>query len=300
VFQPLNIGRRLLVFMLLATLYEVGVMLVVNQVESASWPEGNEITAVLGILLGMLLVFRTHATYDRWWEGRKLWGQLTNDIRNLALKTRAHAAIDDAERRSFARLLAAFPYALQLRLRDDPDKQMPAEFGSFDTTFPHLPGYIAEQVHAKLNDWNRQGKLRDTIWPLDHHARALMDICGGCERIHTTPLVPSLSALSRYGVLLYVLAGPWAIEFDLGWSGLPAIWIATGFFIGMELAAEAIEDPFGRDGDDLPLERYCDAMAAFVRATLDDPTFKWAPVESTHLSPPNDTSVIGNRRIEYQ
>lgn len=208
-FETLYIGRQLFWWTLWSTIYGIAAIFTVQWLDWPRWSAGNEVTAGLALILGILVVFRTHSTYDRWWEARRLWGDLTNNVRNLALKVRAHAAIDDSERREFSRILAHFPDALRLRLRDEDDRRAVLDAGFDSAAFPHPTGYLAGLVHSRLNRWNREGKLDDTIWVLDHHARALMDVCGACERIHFTPLVSSFCALTQYGIALYVIASPW-------------------------------------------------------------------------------------------
>jgi putative membrane protein len=269
-FPTLHIARRLGRWLLFLLTYDLSVMLLADRLRLPTWTAGNEVTAILGFALGVLVVFRNNAAYDRWWEGRKLWGQLINELRNLALKARAHAALDESQRRAFAQLLAAFANALRLRLRGE--KTLPTFPGlpHSPTMLSHGPGYVAGLIHNTLNDWNRRGCLAGTIWILDWHARALMDVCGACERIQTTPLAASYRALTFYGTLLYVVVSPWAVAIDFGWSGLPVILIGSAFLLGVELTAAAVEDPFGAEGDDLPLDSYCRSIEDFVHTVLVD------------------------------
>jgi putative membrane protein len=217
----------------------------------------------------MLVVLRNNAANDRRWEARKLWGQLINELRNLALKARAHVAVDADEDRQFARLLAGFAHALRLHLRGVVGLRFVPGFEQEATAFPHAPGYIAGLIHQTLDRWNREGKLRETVWILDVHARSLMDVCGACERIRNTPLASSYRALLRWGITLFVLSFPWSVILVLGWWSLPVLVIAFGFLLGTELTAEAVEESFGTEGDDLPLETYCLTIETFVFAVLD-------------------------------
>jgi putative membrane protein len=95
-----------------------------------------------------------------------------------------------------------------------------------------------------------------------------MDVCGACERIRNTPLASSYRALLRWAIALYVAAAPWMVAMLTGWWGLPLLAAGTVLLIGIELTAEAIEEPFGREGDDLPLETYCQTIETFVTAAL--------------------------------
>lgn len=273
-FPRLHIGRSLVKWMAITTAYTLLVVFLVERLQFPKWSVGDEVTTIVGVVLGTLLVFRNKAAYDRWWEARILWGQLINETRNLALKSRAHVAVDMPELREFGRVLVAFAESLRKRL------QRSSEAHSFPgynaAVFPHGPGYFAGLVHQTLNRWNRQGSLKDTIWILDRHARALMDVSGGCERIQNTPLASSYRALTGYGIFLYVLAAPWAIALDFGLAELPAVLIGFAFLIGVELTAVAIEDPFGFDGDDLPLATYCQTISQFVESTLGEKPIEFA------------------------
>ncbi|MGC4004619.1 MAG: bestrophin family ion channel [Pirellulales bacterium] len=180
VIPRLHIGGRLLAYLLGSLAYAALATYVVMR-NDAHWDAGGEIVAAIGVPLGILLVFRNNTAHDRWWEARKLWGQLTNDCRNLALKVRAHADLDTNDYRRFAKHLIAFPEALRLHLRGERSIRAVPGFAEVGSEFPHSPGYFAELIHRDINHWNRAGKLRDTVWVLDVHARSLLDVCGAAS-----------------------------------------------------------------------------------------------------------------------
>lgn len=213
-----------------------------------------------GIILGLLLVFRTNSAYDRWWEGRKLWGQLTNDSRNLCLKVRAIKTIKNDEKVRFGELIISFAYALKHHLRNTkPAEPLPGVGIISEEDEKNVPVYIAGKVYETLLKWNREGNIEiHMLQMLDKHAESLMNVNGGCERIKNSPIAISYRAFMRQGIALNLLALPWylAQQFSMMWC-LPLILISTYFLIGIELIAEDIEDPFGYDGDDLPLDQLC-------------------------------------------
>jgi putative membrane protein len=266
---PPHVGRQLALLLIPALAYVATCTALSRFLELPTWPAGKEAAATLGVAMGVLVVLRNNAANDRWWEGRKLWGQLINDSRNLALKARAHAAAGPDEYHQLGRLLTGFAHALRLHLRGVGGVRAVPGFEKEATDFPHAPGYVAELVHQLLNRWNREGKLRDTVWVLDVHARALMDICGACERIRNTPLPASYRALLRCGIGVYILLAPWAVAPEMGWWGLGLLGLEFAFLLGIELTAESIEEPFGTDEDDLPLESYCQTVETFVRGMLE-------------------------------
>lgn len=138
--------------------------------------------------------------------------------------------------------------------------------------FPKSPPLsIALQIFKYLDQWNRNNDLATSIRILERQANGLMDVCGACERIRNTPMVPSYRCMAWSSVILYCLVSPWGLGMNLGWAGIPIVLLATGFLLGMELVAEAIAEPFGTEPDDLPLERYCGSIESFVRETLGEP-----------------------------
>jgi putative membrane protein len=226
-----------------------------------------EMTLLNGLILGLLLVFRNNTAYDRWWEGRKLWGQLVNDSRNLSLK--AVGVASPEERRELALLQSGFANALRLHLRG-PTKLSDVPGFSQATAKPvHVPLYLAGQVQALADRWLTSGRIEAALAPVfDVHIRGLMDVCGACERIHTTPLAKSYVALLRHGIAIYAVAAPWFVAWDIGLWSVPVCALMFYFIFGVELLAEELEDPFGTGPDDLDLDRYCHTIENSVNQVL--------------------------------
>lgn len=227
-------------------------------------------TAAYGsVILGLLLVFRTNSAYERWSEGRRLWGQLVNDSRNLCLKLRANQSIPYVEKIHIGELVISFAYALKHHLRDSrPTEALPGIGKANTQQAKNLPVYIASVIYNSLIAWHQKGMIDGfNMLQIDRHARAFMDVCGACERIRNSPLAVSYRAFMRQGIALNLLAMPWYVapEVSLWWS-IPIILISAYFLIGLELIAEDIEDPFGHDGDDLPLDNIC----ANIRSSISD------------------------------
>jgi putative membrane protein len=117
---------------------------------------------------------------------------------------------------------------------------------------------VAGAIYNTFAGWKQQGGLEGlTLLWLDEHVKSLMDICGACERIQSTPLSSSYRALLRHAIALYLAVSPFHLIEDTGLAGFPVFLLAAYFLLGVELVAEEIEDPFGTGGDDLPLERCC-------------------------------------------
>jgi putative membrane protein len=233
----------------------------------------STIHTLLGLVLGGLLVFRTNTAYDRWWEGRKLWGQLVNDIRNLAIKVETCVVAPPAEKQRFAEHLVAFAMALRdhlrgpIQLRDYPGFHETAE------NPPHVPAAIVQSLYRELESWRRERELGPIeLLFLDTHAAALMNICGGCERILKSPISPSWRSFIRQSITIYLVTMPWGLVADLSWFTVPTMMLVAYFMIGMESIAEDVEQPFGFDRDDLPLDEICATIEKSVGQLLPSET----------------------------
>lgn len=245
--------------------------LIVDRIAEQSFPAHvfKEFGAVSssGIILGLLLVFRTNSAYERWWEGRKLWGQLVNDSRNMCLKVRGLEGIRNTDKMKLGELIISFAYALKHHLRGTkPSRPLPGVGTVSEDDQKNIPVHIAGQIFDMMSKWKRDGQIDGMILlQLDRHALALMDIAGGCERIKNSPIAISYRAFMRQGIALNLLAMPWYMsqQFEVFWC-LPLVLTATYFLVGIELIAEDIEDPFGYDGDDLPLDNICSGIRMTV------------------------------------
>lgn len=233
--------------------------------------------ALLGAVLGLFLGFRTNTAYDRWWEGRKLWGQLVNESRNLAIKVHALPNLEHADQLSFGRLVNNFARALKEHLREGIRAKQLSVYKDAVVEPKHVPAYIAFQLREIVSYWAEKRQI-DSMreFMLDRHIAALMDICGGCERIRRTPLAYSYMTYIRQGIALYLVTLPWGFVMDLDFWTIPAVMIVSYFMIGIEMIAEEVEEPFGRSIDDLMLDDICKNIETTVFETLNVQT-SWQP-----------------------
>jgi putative membrane protein len=266
----LAVGKRLSVFLILILAYSliVGVVVTWWNIRLNDW--GAAAGFINSIILSLLLSFRNRTAYERWWEARKLWGQLTNDCRNLACKLAAFVPAEALASSPAYALLSSYPEALKRHLRgESPRLRDLAGFEQAKDDPAHLPSYLAGRLFTVVADWRREGVIGDAVvWVLDPHLRALLDICGGCERIRNTPLSRSYKALLRAGLVLNILAAPWYATAEIGFWSVPVFEIVCFFLLGVELIDSIIEEPFGREADDLDLDGYCQTIRDSVSASL--------------------------------
>ncbi|MBK7763365.1 MAG: hypothetical protein IPI46_08315 [Bacteroidetes bacterium] len=219
--------------------------------------------AILGGVISFLLVFRTNSAYDRWWEGRKQWGDLTNNSRNLALKLNALLAKDDLENRNFFRkIIPAYAFALKNHLLSSKanwelfDKEVENHITQHIDKEKHIPNQVADIMYQRIGQLNAQGKLSDLqLIFLQEELRSFTNICGACERIKNTPIPFSYSVFLKKFVFGYVMTLPFGYSFTLAYLAIPVVVFIFYVLASLELIAEEIEDPFGGDTNDLPTEK---------------------------------------------
>lgn len=218
----------------------------------------SSIFSLLGIVLSILLVFRTTTAYDRWWEGRKQWGDLVNNTRTLAVIL--HACLpktDDASRMYFARQISNFCIALRDHLRKGVKREelieVPAEEGEALGRVQHVPNYIAYLIYDRMQTIYKAGALTEAdMINLKPHHQSLFDVLGACERIKKTPIPFSYSVYIKVFISLYGFMLPFGLYKDFGFYTIPLTMFIFFAMIGLELMAQEIEDPFGLDCNDLP------------------------------------------------
>jgi putative membrane protein len=219
----------------------------------------------LGMVISLLLVFRTNTAYERWWEGRKIWGGLVNSSRNLALKIKA---LVPEESGYFAVMIPNFAYALKNHLRRvhlEEELEPANGFSTESKTDVHLPNHIAGQILNYSASLERSGKLKpEHLLMLHPELTNFTDATGACERIRNTPIPYSYSVFLKKFMFMYVMTLPFGFVFSLGYLTIPVVAVIFYVLASLELIAEEIEDPFGVDANDLPT----DEIAAGIRKTV--------------------------------
>ena len=222
------------------------------------------------IVLGLLLVFRTNTAYERFWEGRKAWGMLLNTVRNLSRQMLvAIEEIEPSDRQAkiaAVKLLPAFAIALKLHLRSEPINAelevnlSPEQFDSLKS-MNHPPLEIAFWISRYLQKQSKQGKLdRYQLVDMTQLLHQTIDVAGICERILRTPIPLAYSIHLKQLLMIYCLSLPFQMVSQLEWITPPIVSLISFTLLGIEEIGIQIEDPFGHDANDLPLDHICHTM----------------------------------------
>lgn len=218
---------------------------------------------LLGFAISMLLVFRTNTAYDRWWEGRKLWGSLVNNSRNLAIKLSVILSPEEKEQRAFFRkIIPAYAYALHKHLKSEETRIELFEKSASVQIFKqidhdkHVPNQVALLMFTHIGELYRDKKIDgNQLIILNAEWQSFTDICGACERIKNTPIPFSYSVFIKKFIFFYIMTLPFGYVFNLGYYVIPVVAFIFYVLASLELIAEEIEDPFGTDANDVPTDK---------------------------------------------
>ncbi len=229
---------------------------------------------ILGFVISMVLVFRINTAYDRWWEGRKLWGSLVNTSRNLAIKLNALVDKRDLEaRHQLHQLISNFPFALKEHLRsNDTHEDIKFTEQLQETTYKrvgHKPNFIVRQLTEYIVQLcQRYQRSPNDYLVLTDNLNQFSEISGACERIRATPIPYSYSIFIKKIIFIYVITMPVAFGLTIGYWSIPIVMIVFYAFASLELISEEIEDPFGTDSNDLPTDELSVKIKENVREIL--------------------------------
>lgn len=223
--------------------------------------------SMLGFVISLLLAYRTNTAYDRWWEGRKLWGTLVNNSRNLALKI-AVILENEIDRHFFQKVIPLYAHILQKYLADDEAGLVLFEGLDLDIDHTkHKPNQVAKMLFKKTDELYKSGKITGhQLLYINTELQSFTDVCGACERIKNTPIPYSYSAFIKKFIFFYVVTLPFSYTFILSYYVIPVVVFIFYVLASLELIAEEIEDPFGNDANDLPTEK----IAANIKKHVDE------------------------------
>ncbi|PRD12569.1 bestrophin family protein [Pantoea coffeiphila] len=222
--------------------------------------------SLLGVAIAIFLGFRNSASYARFVEARTLWGTLLITSRSLLRQAKGALRRDPAAVAEFTALLLAFSWALKHQLRgtdssDDIRRLLPADWQNEVLNSP----FRANRLLLALGEWLAQQRDRGAISDLlyngiDHNLNTLSQVLGGCERISNTPIPFAYSLILQRTVYLFCTLLPFALVTDLHYMTPVVSMFISYTFLSLESLAEELEDPFGVDANDLPLNAICNTI----------------------------------------
>lgn len=252
-------------------------------------------SVVPSIVLGLLLVFRTNTAYERFWEGRKCWGTLVNTVRNLArqiwVSVEEYEPDDRTKKIAALRLLVAFSVATKLHLRGQAVNSELEDLMSEDQYFKlKTMNNPPLEVAFWLGDYLQTQYQRDRLpmyqlTAINNLVNIMVDMLGACERILKTPIPLAYAIHLKQLLLIYCLLLPFQMVNHLGWATGPIVGLISFTLFGIEEIGVEIENPFGHDPNDLPLDTIC----ATMRRNIEDLIL---------LSPTIDSNVNYSKQID--
>ncbi|KPH11113.1 bestrophin family protein [Chryseobacterium sp. ERMR1:04] len=288
-----SVLKKIIVQLVLITLFSLAVYLFKGKIYDYKVHLNPTIFTLIGLALAIFMGFCNSASYDRYWEGRKLWGLLVIETRSLTRQI--FSLINDSspeaqnDKKKIVKMISAFCWSLNYQLRDksgtehllrllSPEQVKQLEGKKFIPSI--ILGFIAEW----LSEQNKKGNI-DTIvlTSLDHQLNQFSNISGGCERIYNTPLPFAYSVLLHRTVYLYCFWLPFGLVDSLGWM-MPLIVLLISYtFIALDAIIQEIAEPFGEEENDLALNSIC--------RTIEFSIFEQANIPQGELKKPDSYFV---------
>ncbi|MBP0048351.1 hypothetical protein H9C73_06350 [Marinobacterium sp. AK62] len=230
---------------------------------------------LIGIALSILLSVRNTATYDRWWEARKQWGQMVYEVRGLARTGRIY--LEDESCRELMLRVLAHTHLLRGQLRQegvraDLPSGLPSSLIENTLTKRNPAAYMLQQAGEVVALARRSGEL-DSVGAaaLDRHLQGLASVQAASERIAQTPLPFAYTLLAHRTAYIYCYLLPFGLVGAAGWFTPVFTAIVAYTFFGLDRLSEQLEFPFGRHTNDLPLDAICRVHEISVAEALGDP-----------------------------
>ncbi|NIF07057.1 hypothetical protein F3J23_16590 [Chryseobacterium sp. Tr-659] len=262
-----SVLKKIIIQLTIITLFSLAIYYFKGKVFDYKVHLNPTIFTLIGLALAIFMGFCNSASYDRFWEGRKLWGLLVIETRSLTrqILSLVNDPSSEAkeEKQKIIKLISAFSWSLNFQLRDksgtehlerllSPEQQEQVKGKKF------IPSIILGFIADWLNEQNKKGNI-DTIvmTSMDHQLSQFSNISGGCERIYNTPLPFAYSVLLHRTVYLYCFWLPFGLVDTLGWM-MPLIVLLISYtFIALDAIIQEIGEPFGEEENDLALNSIC-------------------------------------------
>ena len=271
-FHKSDTLRKLIYVLLIYGLYAGAIVYL--ELHYTNFKSTISIHSLLGFVIGLLLVFRTNTAYDRWWEGRKVLGALVNTARNLALKYNTFSnSLKTSEKKAFSELISNYVFSMKNHLRD----KVIAEEMSFNEKMNeneyiqtnHKPNLVAGKLYQCVKHLHDEKQISGEVYiTIDQQLKEFTDIVGKCERIKKTPIPRSYNIFLKKFIFIYTFTLPLGLATTFFYWAIPISMFVLYILASLELLAEEIENPFGEDSNDLPVDDICNTIKSNVEEIL--------------------------------
>jgi putative membrane protein len=263
-FYREKVFRKLIPIMTVLAIYAIVIVYIdaySNRFEKLEMMNLGQFHLIFSFILGIIISFRVNTTYARWWEGRVLWGNIVNNCRNLGMKFDNFAGLQNYPH--FFDCLRILPAVIKFHLRKD-RKSVTQELNSIGIIYEveHPVVYLTNRMYGVINELRNQDKIRfEQYMAMDMHLVNLIDMTGGCERIANTPVPAAFAFFVKQALLFYSLIFPFGWVDKFGYFIIPMILMMVYVLLGLEILSEELENPFGTDDNDLPLDSLTTTIA---------------------------------------
>ncbi|MEL7038266.1 MAG: bestrophin family ion channel [Cyanobacteria bacterium J06592_8] len=268
-----SIWRRVLGAMLFAAL--------ITFVHGLGWGVDQPILAGLipSVVLGLLLVFRTNTAYERYWEGRKLWGVMIHNGRVLArniyffISTKTMQELE--KKLYYMQLIGVWVWLIKVHVRkEDLESEMEnlltveqiSELKKVQQRPLRMANWFAEYFHIMYEKNRINYRL---FLELNQLIDKILEAMIACDRITSSPLPKAYSIHLKHLLLIYCSSLPFTLVDELSWLTVPAVGVITFALLGIEEIGLEIENPFGHDPNDLPLEKFCSILQGDIAELIE-------------------------------
>ena len=263
-FYKEKVFRKLFPIMLVIIVYAITIAYFF---ESATRYNLGQFHLIFSFILTIVISFRVNTSYARWWEGRVLWGAIVNNCRNLGLKFDVFVGLHYYP--EFYALLSKLPLIIKASLRKE-DALIRRELATLNmddnASEKNAVLLITKRLYQMINQLRDENKIRfEQYLVLDTHLVNLIDMVGGCERIANTHVPPAFAFFVKQALLFYTMMFPFGWADTFGFLIIPMMVMIVYILLGLEILSEELEDPFGKDDNDLPLDTISKTIAANIK-----------------------------------
>lgn len=258
--------KRLIVPQVLLFIFSFVIYFYQTHIATEPVPLNPSVFAILGISLAIFHGFCNNAAYDRFWEGRKLWGTLVWLSRNIARQVLTLPNVSMAEKQAFIRHQIAFVHSLRQQLRGEDNtanlqRLLTVEEQQAVVGQNFIALRLTQIMGQMLANWQAEQKIDVWQWQsLDNTLGEIAHIQAGCERINNTPIPYAYFVLLHRTVYLYCFMLPFGLGNTIGWV-TPFVVSFVGYtFMALNEIVDEISEPFGTGENELPLGMMCDTI----------------------------------------